>query len=62
MAEEGNRRAPVRLADGETPHGRSGETCNLKRQKDLGGGGVLVDRVAARIGTNVALHDLRTIT
>ena len=55
MAEEGNRRAPVRLADGGRP-GVPAETCKLKRQKGLGDGasdGSTGWRHG--IGTNVAL-------
>ena len=55
MAEEGNRRGPVRLADSESP-GAAPEPRNLKRGKDLWNSTVTGPAWVRRIGTNVALH------
>jgi len=54
MAEEGNRRAPVRLADGTSPGGNR-ETRKLKREKDLKGRGATASQGSGGIGTNVAI-------
>ena len=56
MAEEGNRRTPVRIADGGL-RGGGFQRCKPKREKDLCDGGGAGARWHARIGTNVALSD-----